>query len=402
MITPGPVRRTTLVALMVGIVLITGCAGSVSPSGSGPQPSASGTPAVVGPSPSAFSPTPTSTPTGIPTEPSTALSPPPTASTAPSPAGSPLAATWTELSPSGDVPAAREDHTWTVDASGRYAYLFGGRFGGEVYRDLWRYDLESDAWEELAPEGDGPRLRFGHTGTWVEGVGLVIWSGQTGSSFYDDIWAFDPEEGSWRELPGAGERPDARYGSCAALGNDGRLWVSHGFTSDGRFDDTRAYDFAAGRWMDETPASEKPIQRCLHDCLWTPEGRLLLYAGQTNGDSWLTDLWSLVPGGGETPTAWTGLGAQAPPGRNLYALARQQEQALIFGGIGPGGDRLDDLWALSFAELSFRSVDVTGAGPSARSGATMIDDRTRDRVLLFGGRTTDAALADIWQLDLRA
>ena len=46
----------------------------------------------------------------------------------------------------------------------------------------------------------------------------------------------------------------ARYGTCAAVAPDGRLWISHGFTADGvRFSDTRAYDFATGAWTDETP-----------------------------------------------------------------------------------------------------------------------------------------------------
>jgi hypothetical protein len=184
------------------------------------------------------------------------------------------------------------------------------------------------------------------------------------------------------------------------MGPDGRMWISHGFTDQGRFDDTRAYDFAAGRWSDETPGGEKPIIRCLHDCLWTPEGRFLLYAGQTNTDPYLADLWSLVLGGGEAPTAWAGLGDQAPPGRNLYALATLPERALVFGGAGEGGKRLDDLWTLSYADLTFETVTVEGSSPAGRSGATLIDDAAQERVLLFGGRDDDAALADTWQLDL--
>lgn len=313
-------------------------------------------------------------------------------------AGGAVTGTWQELAPKGAGPGPREDHTWTVDAEGRYAYLFGGRNGGHVDGDLWRYDLERDAWEALDPQRDGPRPRFGHTAVWVDGIGLVVWSGQTGSSFFADLWAYDPDSGAWRELPGAGAGPQARYGSCAGIGPDGRMWISHGFTDDGRFDDTRAYDFDADRWSDETPSGEKPIIRCLHDCLWTPEGRFLLYAGQTNSDPYLADLWSLVPGGGETPTAWAALGEQAPPGRNLYAMAMRPERALVLGGVGDGGERLDDLWTLSYADLTFAPVTVEGALPGGRSGATLI--AARDRVLLFGGRDDAAALAETWQLGL--
>ena len=77
-------------------------------------------------------------------------------------------------------------------------------------------------------------------------------------AFFDDIWAYDPAAEAWRELPSLGDVPPARYGSCASLGPDGRLWISHGFTDSGRFDDTRAYDFATGEWTDETPDGDLP------------------------------------------------------------------------------------------------------------------------------------------------
>ena len=158
----------------------------------------------------------------------------------------------------GAGPSAREDHTWTVDGDGTTAYLFGGRDGGDISNELWSFDLRSDTWTIAAPSGPAPDARFGHTATWVPDVGLVIWSGQAGSSFFNDIWAYDPTTGAWRELPSLGDVPPARYGSCASLGPDGRLWISHGFTDTGRFDDTRAYDFATGEWTDETPDGDLP------------------------------------------------------------------------------------------------------------------------------------------------
>ena len=126
-------------------------------------------------------------------------------------------------------------------------------------------------------------------------MGLVIWSGQAGSTFFDDIWAYDPTTGAWRELPSLGDVPPARYGSCASLGPDGRLWISHGFTDTGRFDDTRAYDFATGEWTDETPEGDLPVQRCLHDCYWSSDDTLILYGGQTNGVPALGDIWTYDP-----------------------------------------------------------------------------------------------------------
>ena len=141
---------------------------------------------------------------------------------------------WRKLEP-GDGPDAREDHTWTLDPSTRTAYLFGGRDGSTVYDDIWAFDLASDTWRELDPGGQGPAARFGHEAVWVDGVGLVVWAGQAGpTAFFDDLWAYDPAANDWSRLPNDGPKPVARYGSCSAIGTDGRLWISHGFTVGGR------------------------------------------------------------------------------------------------------------------------------------------------------------------------
>jgi hypothetical protein len=342
-------------------------------------------------------------------EPSTPVSRPPAASrsapvtvgrsvepsVAPS-ASAPAVLAWAPLRPAGTAPAGREDHTWTLDPGTRTGWLFGGRDGGTVYDDLWRYDLASDTWTEVTTEGDGPAGRFGHTGTWVDGVGLVVWSGQAGSTFFDDLWAYDPASNRWRELPAGGAAPLARYGSCAALGPDGRLWISHGFTEDsGRFDDTQAYDFAAGRWTDETPDGTIAPIRCLHDCLWTPDGRFVLYAGQTTGTPAIGDLWARGAGEG-----WTSVADGPPPARQLYALAAIGGTAYVFGGGAKDGGTLRDLWLLDLAALTWQPASPLGDRPSGRSGSAFIADPDGSRLLLFGGKREGRGLGDIWELSI--
>ncbi|HEX7068580.1 MAG TPA: kelch repeat-containing protein [Candidatus Limnocylindria bacterium] len=298
--------------------------------------------------------------------------------------------TWTEVDVVG--PPAREDHTWTADGDGRLAYLFGGRDGATVYDDLWTYDLESDRWTRLDVP-PGPAARFGHEAVWVEGVGLVLFAGQAGSRFYNDLWAFSPETGTWRQLPAGGDVPVARYGTCASVGPDGRLWISHGFTADGsRFADTRAYDFATESWADETPDGEAPIERCLHGCWWTDTGELTLYAGQTTGVTALGDRW-LLSGAG-----WDQLDGALPPERNLYARARLDGATLVFGGQASDGGYVADLWLLVDGEADAVAVEASTPPPPGRAGAEMVRDEARGRVLLFGGRNGQGTQADVWEL----
>jgi len=331
-------------------------------------------------------------------QPTPARTSPPTAPSVAPPTltpGATAAVAWTERSDVAPGPDAREDHTWTVDGDGQVAYLFGGRSADGPQADLWAFDLTTDSWTERQPAGDGPAPRFGHTATWVPSVGLVVWSGQ-GADFFDDIWAYDPAVDAWHELPSLGAVPEARYGSCASLGPDGRLWISHGFTQDdGRFADTRAYDFATGEWSDMTPAGEVPVKRCLHDCFWSG-GRLVLYGGQTTGVPALGDIWAFDAAAGQ----WTQGPTSAAPARQLYALAPaggEALNALVFGGGALDGSFLGDTLIVSSNSLGVSQDPLpTPDGPAGRSGAAMIR-APGGSFLLFGGQNAGGLLGDLWE-----
>lgn len=380
---PERIRRPAL--LVAVAILAAACSGGASIAPTGASPSAA-TPSL----------TPAPTPTPAPTS-----SPTPT----PAPTAEPLPSTgaWAAVTPGGDLPARREDPTWTVDPAAGTAWLFGGRSGGTTHGDLWAYDLASDTWSRIVPVGAAPAARFGHDATWVPGRGLIVFGGQAdATTFFSDIWQFDPATLTWTKLAAGGSVPKARYGSCADLGPDGRLWLSHGFTEDGtRFADTKAYDFDTASWTDLTPTGTTPVARCLHSCWWTADGRFVLYAGQTTGVEALGDLWVLTPGAGDTPGSWTKASIERPPDRNLYAISRFRDTVVVIGGRGLKKTFLDDVYVVDPDSLAFRQIAVSGKGPSGRGGAALIDDPDRGRMLLFGGKTAAGALADLWALTLR-
>jgi len=316
-----------------------------------------------------------------------------------------MAGTWTELSVAGEGPAPRDAHTWTVDPVGRVAYLFGGRDGSAVFGDLWRFDLATERWERLAPSGKTPPARFGHDAVWFsEGgfTGMVIFAGQSSGGFFNDLWRYDPATNGWSVLPAGGDPPIPRYGSCAALGQDGRLFVSHGFTEERvRFADTRAYDFAAHAWTDVTPGGDVPVARCLHSCFIADDGSFVLYAGQTTGVPALGDLWALGSPGGGGASAWREVKEPLPPPRNLYAGARVGGAIVVFGGGSLDQGYLADTWVLSAADLKASMLSTSGGTPAARSAAAFVADPASGRLLLFGGRNASLAFADLWSLALR-
>lgn len=355
------------------------------------------------------SPVPVATPSPSPAPTATA-SPAPSPSGTPAPTASPAAlpttGQWTELEVDGPIPAAREAHSWTVDPSGGMAYLFGGRDGGNVFGDLWRFDLRAEAWQRLEPAGPAPAARFGHNAVWLEGRGLVVFAGQAGADFFNDLWLYDPASAAWSKLPAGGAPPIPRYGSCAVLGPDGRLWMSHGFTEDRvRFADTRAYDFGAGAWADVTPpAGNLPVARCLHACFRAADGRfgrLVLYAGQTTGVAALGDLWALRAVGDPGASRWEEVRGPLPPARNLYAFVETGAAFIVFGGGSLDRGYLADTWVFSLADLGAHELATSGGPPRSRSAAALVEDVGGDRLVLFGGRGADGAFADAWSLELR-
>jgi len=371
-------RRLAALAAILGLI-----AGACGGTASNPPTS---TPALTA------TPAPTVAPTA---EPTPAPTPEPTAEPTPRPP-----ATWALVTAAGSGPAAREDHTWTVDPEGVTAYLFGGRNGGTTFADLYAFDLATDTWRALAPDGSKPAGRFGHEAAWVDGVGLVVFAGQANATtFFGDLWAYDPAANRWTELPAAGAAPVPRYGSCSGVGPDGRLWISHGFTEDrARFFDTKAYDFDLQRWIDLTPDGRTPVERCLHACWWTGDGRFVLYGGQTTTVAALGDLWSLTPGSGDTPGAWTQFDGTLPAERALPAFASFGESQLVFGGKSIGGAYLGDAYVVDGRSLTVSPPMIEGASPSGRASSTLIEDRERAHVLLFGGTGTNGAFSELWQL----
>ena len=55
--------------------------------------------------------------------------------------------------------------------------------------------------------------------------------------------------------------PPPRYGAGAAIGPGGDAWITHGFTTDGRFD--RTWTLAGGALADRSAAAARPLRRCL-------------------------------------------------------------------------------------------------------------------------------------------
>jgi hypothetical protein len=313
---------------------------------------------------------------------------------------------WQQVAADASGPTARWDHTLAADDSGRQLLLFGGRTDdGTPLGDTWRFDLRKQEWMQIT--GSGPSPRFGHSVAVDQAARkLYLFGGQAdGTTFFNDAWMLDLATEEWSEISsGDGLRPQPRYGTSAVLAGDGHLIISHGFTDQGRFDDTWSLDLTEGQWTDVSPPNGelRPLPRCLHEAVWDDAAkRMLLFGGCSSGygpcpqgDLWTYDLdertWELIE---NEPMP-------APRSNPALVIDPERDRALLLAGLTADG-YVGDLWSLALEgmpDMAWTQLTIDGDAPSARGSLDAVI--SGDNLYLFGGISDQGALADLWQLNI--
>jgi N-acetylneuraminic acid mutarotase len=364
----------------------------------------------------AATPAPTASPTQVPTQaPTTAPQATPAATATAAPTAAPAATfaptattapartlTWRAIAVARAGPPARYDHSLTYDANGKQLVVFGGRDqAGRALGDTWVFDLGRNAWREVTAQG--PAARFGHAAAYDPAGSRVIIFGGQATSFFNDVWAFDAAAGTWRQIAAQGDAPQPRYGLPGVIDKRGRLIVSHGFTDQGRFDDTWALDLATATWTNITPTQGTlPLKRCLHDMVYdAASDRVLLFGGCSSGfgpcpqgDLWALDLaanqWTQLQPGGDAPAA------RSNP---ALVLDTASGQALLFGGLNQDNAPLSDLWALDTTQGAWAALAPETTAPAARRSHDA-DATGEGQLYVFGGIGADGPSAELWELTL--
>lgn len=144
-------------------------------------------------------------------------------------------------------------------------YIFGGRkddsnlvdskldFVKLTYNNKWEY-------EKVTPESTySPNVRYGHKMISHEGD-FYLFGGQNGSTFYNDVWKYDPDRNEWTELSvNKGKRPSGRSFSTMAIINS-ELWITGGISNDGYLKDTWKFDINKKEWEKKRKAPKEHAQ----------------------------------------------------------------------------------------------------------------------------------------------
>lgn len=172
---------------------------------------------------------------------------------------------WDALTPGGPTPPPRAFAASVAHGPSRRMLVFGGAFFGpffsdfSAYGDLWAYDIDANTWTELHPSNTGPAPRS-RPSAWIVDDRLYIFGGVT-SAFQvrNDVWAYDLRSNAWTELipQGATGSPPPRHEAATGI-KAGRLIIYGGEAIDENFQftvlaDTWEYRIASGTWRDITP-----------------------------------------------------------------------------------------------------------------------------------------------------
>ena len=311
----------------------------------------------------------------------------------------------------GNIPGARAGASTWVDASGNL-WMFGGVSSTGPLNDLWKYDGANWTWvsgdntvKHLGDYGalgtpsatTRPGARSG-AASWIDSSGkLYLFGGNgmtdigTAIALMNDLWTFDPANGTWTWLSGsktakavgvygtkgiasAANVPGARVDATATVGRDGMAYVFGGSNNNDLWKynpNTNAWTWIAG--SNKAAAKGVYVKRGIPDSVSEPASR-------------------------SGARAWTGLDGQ------LY----------LFGGLGPR----DDVWSFNTSSNQWTWVkgsNVASAAanygtqhlgeepntPGARQQSAIALDANGD-VWNFGGLNGANNFNDLFKLDVPA
>jgi hypothetical protein len=229
------------------------------------------------------------------------------------------------------------------------------------------------AWQ---PVGSGaPSARYGHAMALEPATGaLLVFGGHDGTQRLNDTWRYSAATQSWFQVTTPTAPSPRRWTSMVADTIRNRVVLFGGDTGPAA-GNGETWAFTAGAWT--MIASSGPPSRYSHSMAFnSATAAAVLFGGSHNG----TDTWELFG------TSWQQIATPHSPGARTYgamAYDARTNHMILFGGANPSFTTLSDTWR-------YNGVDWTQVATSmpALYGASAAYDTSRERIVLFGGRST--------------
>ena len=284
-------------------------------------------------------------------------------------------------------PFQRRSHAMAYDTARERVVLFGG-FGAASARSAQTWEWNGNQWTETTPEFSSPLARDRHAMVYSSGRGQIVMFG--GSSTFEgelaDTWTWNGER--WTDVtPSTGNPPLRSEHAMAYDSQRGRVVLFGGqvFGNGSRIPLGDTWEWDGATWTELSP-STAPVARFGHAMAYDSQrGRVVLFGG-ADASGARDDVWEW------DGTNWTEITSPNRPAARLWhslVYDSAREAAVLFGGVAEvyiGGEtvvRYADTWA--FDGTTWNRLTSLRSGPFNRDSHAAAYDRSRDRVVLFGG-----------------
>ena len=258
---------------------------------------------------------------------------------------------WTQL---GEPPESM--FRSTLVSRGDQAWVFAGTGGdGQVSDRLWQWDMSTDVW---AARSQGPEPRYKAAAVRV-GDEMLVHGGRDKVDDEDltraDLWVYDLDEDSWRELETEGGPGPLTRQALLWDERAGKVWLSGGIDeADDRHSWLWSLDWETGAWTMVADDEQGLPDHASHS-FWMQGERLCVWGGSGSDH----DIWCFDDEG------WTVEGSEGPTTRDAQVFDVTEDGALAWMMGGDGHDDeiqpnfLNDVWSLELASLTWRERSPT-------------------------------------------
>ncbi|MFL5627295.1 MAG: protein kinase domain-containing protein [Ktedonobacteraceae bacterium] len=321
----------------------------------------------------------------------------------------------------GNAPAIRRSgHSMVWDARDNLLLVFGGSDNkGQVLNDLWAYNINSGAWNQLslptsttpAPGSCGsiPAPRVNAAMVWDSTDQQVLLYGGTDANhtYFGDLWSFNPSTLTWTSLQCTGD-PGAR--SSNAVWDGRHMLLLGGSSASGVLKDFWAYTpGSSGGWQKLADAAMGP--RLYQTMVWdSNDSRLYVFGGLDANGLQQDDFWMYTSAGGWSAVvpASKGIGTGRPgPRQGAIGTWDSRDNLLILTGGWEAGLTVPyyGVWVYDPVQNAWGLITpLNGSGTRiipGRTNGAMVWDATQQRAYIYAGSSnndTQNNLNDCWML----
>jgi hypothetical protein len=333
--------------------------------------------------------------------------------------------TWTQLSPTGSLPSAREGSSAIYDSTNHIMTIYGGDAGGGSLGDVWVLSNANGqggtpAWTKLSPTGTAPHVRTGHTAVYDSSNNrMIVFGGNYGTTTLGDTWILTFANGlggapAWTQLAVSGTAPVVEFHSAVYSQALNNMYVFAGTSSTNKLQTSNhSFTLTAANGLQSGPQwyVAGPPVRYSQSAFYDPSTTsLFVYAGQHTASITYSDYDRDIGVMSSNNVDWTKLAASGTPHpvarfghTGLYDSA--SNRMMVFGGSQNGtGPCLNDYWILSNANTvggtpTWLTETPSGTAPSPRLRHSSVYDPATNSLIIFGGYDcTSTYFNDVWIL----